>query len=71
MARTHETTLEASTPKPENPWRMPGFFAAAAVGTAITMAVLSAVAGPAPHYSLAPVWGPGYMTYPMTVATAK
>ncbi len=64
-----QTCSVPSYPSPESAWRMPGFFLAAVAAVAAVLGILAALAGPAVHGGLAPVWGPGYMTYPVTVAT--
>lgn len=60
MARTRKTT-HSEIPQPlESPWRMPGFFAATVLVTAITMYALAIIAGPGSALcSPTPVWVPG------------
>jgi hypothetical protein len=70
MASTDTTILNPITPEPESPWRMPGFFAATVVATAMAMGALATVAGPAPS-SPTPAWSFAHVTYPITVATAE
>ena len=49
-------------------WRMPGFFAAAMLATAVTFGALAAVADPAGiSGGLAPILVPHYMTYPVMI----
>ena len=52
----------------EGRWRMLAWFGGAALVTGAALAVLGLIADPAGvRYGLAPVWGPAYMTYPVTV----
>jgi len=61
--------LVAVGPAPESPWRMPGFFLAALLGTATVICALAEVADPAGvTYGLAPFTAPLYGTPVITLA---
>ena len=52
-------------------WRMPGFFAAAMLATAVTLGALAHIADPAGiSGGLAPILVPHYMTYPVMIVGA-